>query len=102
MTSRDKQFGTFIQDDWAVNEKLTLDLGVRWDYEETPSFLDFVTPASVVTALNSPNNDPSAPPGQTYAQALALGGVNVNDYISNGHNRNAPKNEWQPRLGILV
>lgn len=99
-TSKDKQFGTYIQDDWAVNEKLTLNLGIRWDYEETPSYLNFVTPANVIAALNSPNPDSKAPAGQTYAQALALGGVNINDYISTGNNRKAPKDEFQPRLGF--
>lgn len=97
-TTKDKQFGTYIQDDWAVNDKLTLNLGVRWDYEETPSYLNFVTPASVVAAFNS--QAPGAPAGTTYAQTLALGGININDYISNGSNRSAPKNEFQPRLGF--
>jgi hypothetical protein len=96
--SSDKQFGTYIQDDWAVNDKLTLNLGVRWDYEETPSYLNYVTPANVIAAFNS--QDPNAPAGQTYAQTLAKGGVNVNDYISTGHNRKAPKNEFQPRFGF--
>ena len=95
--SSNKQFGTYIQDDWAVNERLTLNLGVRWDYEETPSYLDFVTPAGIVAGLQGPY--PGAT-GVTYAQALAAGGVNINDYISNGHNRSAPKDEWQPRLGF--
>jgi len=99
-TSKDKQFGIYVQDDWAVNEKLLFNLGLRWDYEDNPSYLNYVTPAAVVAALTGPNPDPSAPPGQTYAQALALGGVNVNDYISNGNNRNAFKGEWQPRLGF--
>jgi outer membrane receptor protein involved in Fe transport len=98
--SSDKQLGAYIQDDWAVNDKLTLNLGVRWDYEKNPSYLNYVTPANVVAAYNSPNPDPNAPAGQTYAQALALGGVNVNDYISNGHNRKAQKNEFQPRFGF--
>ena len=97
-TSSDKQFGTYIQDDWAVNDHLTLNLGVRWDYEETPSYLNYVTPANVVAALNS--QAPGAPAGTTYAQTLASGGVNVNDYISTGNNRKAPKNEFQPRLGF--
>jgi outer membrane receptor protein involved in Fe transport len=96
--SKNKQFGIYIQDDWAVNEKLTLNLGVRWDYEKTPSYLDYVTPASVVAAING--QDPNAPAGQTYAQTLARGGVDINDYISNGHNRDAPTDEWQPRLGF--
>ncbi|HEU4670190.1 MAG TPA: TonB-dependent receptor [Dyella sp.] len=98
--SKDKQLGMYIQDDWAVNEKLTLNLGVRWDYERNPSYLNYVTPANVIAALNSPNPDPAAPAGQTYAQALALGGIDINDYISNGHNRKAQKNEFQPRLGF--
>lgn len=96
--TNDRQFGTYIQDDWTVDEHLTLNLGIRWDYEETPSYLNFVTPQSVVNALNSQN--PNAAPGVTYAQSLALGGVNVNDYISNGHNRHAQKNEIQPRFGF--
>ena len=94
----DKQFGTYIQDDWAVNDHLTLNLGIRWDYEKTPSYLNYVTPQNVIDAFNS--QDPNAPEGQTYAQSLAKGGVNVNDYISTGHNRSAPKNEFQPRLGF--
>jgi outer membrane receptor protein involved in Fe transport len=98
--SSDKQLGMYIQDDWALNDKLTLNLGVRWDYERNPSYLNYVTPANVIAALNGPNPDPTAPAGQTYAQALALGGVDVNDYISTGHNRKAQKNEFQPRLGF--
>ena len=96
--SSDKQFGTYIQDDWAVDEHLTLNIGFRWDYEETPSYLNYVTPANVVAALNS--QDSNAPAGQTYAQTLAKGGVNINDYISTGNNRKAPKNEFQPRFGF--
>lgn len=97
-TTKDKQFGTYVQDDWSVNDKLTLNLGVRWDIEKNPSYLDYVTPANVVAAYNS--QDPNAPAGQTYAQSLARGGVNVNDYISNGHNRHVFKGAVQPRLGF--
>jgi hypothetical protein len=87
--SKSKQLGLYLQDDWAVNDKLTLNLGVRWDYEKTPSYLDYVTPADVVSALQGwPNiNNPNS-------------GININDYISNGHNRSAPTDEWQPRLGF--
>lgn len=96
--TKSHQFGAYIQDDWDVTDKLTLNLGVRWDYERTPSYTNFVTPANVVAALNG--QDPNAPAGQTYAQSLALGGVNINDYISTGQNRRAYKGEWQPRLGF--
>ena len=95
--SKDQQFGVYFQDDWAANDHLILNLGVRWDYEKTPSYLNYTTPANVIAALNGP--DPNAP-GQTYAHSLALGGVNVSDYISNGHNREAYKGEIQPRVGF--
>lgn len=98
VTSSAKQYGVYIQDDWVVNDKLTLNLGVRWDYEENPAYLDFVTPDNVVAALNS--QDPNAPAGQTYAQSLANGGIDVNDYISTGNNRKAFDGAWQPRLGF--
>ncbi|HEY0231954.1 MAG TPA: TonB-dependent receptor [Dokdonella sp.] len=87
--SKNKQLGLYLQDDWTVNDKLTFNIGVRWDYEETPSYLDYVTPAEVVSALhNWPNINNS------------ISGININDYISNGHNRSAPKDQWQPRLGF--
>jgi outer membrane receptor protein involved in Fe transport len=98
--SRDHQFGLYLQDDWVQNEHLTWFLGARWDYERNMGYLDYVTPASVVAALNG--QDPNAPAGQTYAQSLAKGGVNVNDFISTGHNRSPDKGEFQPRLGFAV
>ena len=101
--SKDDQFGFYLQDDWVQNEHLTWNIGARWDYEKNLGYLDFVTPANVVAALNGP--DPSAQtlfPGQTYAQTLAKGGININDFISNGHNRSAYTGEFQPRLGFSV
>jgi outer membrane receptor protein involved in Fe transport len=101
--SKDDQFGLYLQDDWVQNEHLTWNIGARWDYEKNLGYLDYVTPANVVAALNGP--DPNAQalfPGQTYAQTLAKGGININDYISNGHNRSAYTGEFQPRLGFSV
>ncbi|UPG94462.1 TonB-dependent receptor [Luteibacter aegosomatissinici] len=98
--TKDKQYGAYIQDDWSVNDHLTLNIGVRWDKEKTPSYLDWVTPESVINAFNS--LDPAAQaqfPGQTYAQTLAKGGIDYNNYISNGSNRHA-QNQWAPRLGF--
>ncbi|MBD8872684.1 TonB-dependent receptor [Rhodanobacter sp. DHB23] len=99
--SHNKQFGAYIQDDWDVTDKLQLNLGVRWDYERTPEWLNFHTPQSVLDALYAPTYQFN---GQTinnsYAQSLAMGGVNVANYISTGSNRKAQKGEIQPRLGF--
>ncbi|WP_372386821.1 TonB-dependent receptor domain-containing protein [Xanthomonas axonopodis] len=86
VVSKNKQYGIYLQDDWEVNEHWTLNLGVRYDYEQTPAFLDFVTPSDVASALqNWPN--------------LRNANYNINDFISTGNNRKAFKNAWQPRLG---
>ena len=88
VNSDNKQFGLYIQDDWEVNDKLTLNLGVRWDYERTPSYENFVTPTNVAAAMRASK------------AALPGSGVNVESYISNGSNRSADKNNWAPRLGF--
>jgi outer membrane receptor protein involved in Fe transport len=89
ITSRNKQFGLYFQDDWQVNDKLTLNLGLRYDYERSPGYENYVTPDGLVAALRGWSN---------------LQGPNVDydieDYISDGSNRSSPKGNWQPRLGF--
>ena len=45
VTSTDQQLGVFVQDDWVVNDHLTLNLGIRWDIEWNESYLDFADAA---------------------------------------------------------
>ena len=103
--SNDKLLGVYFQDDWNVNQHLQLNLGVRYDYETVPSWQNFITPAAVVAGFGAPypaqpTGFPQPTAGETYAQALALGGINYADYISTGHNRTPQTNEIQPRLGF--
>jgi outer membrane receptor protein involved in Fe transport len=96
------QFGVYIQDDWAINPRLELNIGLRWDYESNMLNNDYVTPADRITALRKldvPRYGITPPPGQTYAQSLARGGVNIDDYISNGSSRKPYKEAFAPRLG---
>ena len=86
-TSANKQFGIYIQDDWEVNDHLTLNYGVRWDYETTPNYEDFVTPASLAADIRNYPNFQNAD-------------WNPEDYIANGRNRSAFKGAWQPRVGF--
>ena len=102
VTTRDKQYSFYAQDDWNVNHSLTVNLGLRVDHEVVPAYLNYVTPANVVAAINGPF------PGLTasYASVLALGdsahnlpGLNISNYISTGNNRKAPWN-FSPRIGF--
>ncbi len=83
------QFGIYIQDDWDVSERLTLNLGIRWDYEETPAFLDYVHAADQVAAV-SPANYPN----------LVNADYDINDYISTGSEREPFMGAFQPRIGF--
>ncbi|WP_342251516.1 TonB-dependent receptor domain-containing protein [Sphingomonas sp. OTU376] len=83
------QFGAYIQDDWEVTSRLTLNLGLRWDYDRTPAYVNFVTSASSLAAV-SPTNYPN----------LNNADYKIADYISNGKNRKTFKGAWQPRIGF--
>jgi outer membrane receptor protein involved in Fe transport len=98
VTTKSKQIGLYIQDDWDVNDKLQLNIGIRWDYEKIPSYVDNVTPPEVVAALTGPGTNPGVT--ATYAEQLAKGGVDINRYISHGNSRKVDKNNFAPRLGF--
>jgi len=87
----DTQIGVFAQDDWAVNRHLTIDYGLRWDYESNANNNGFVTPATGVTALNYLQSVLASQPGNFF---------NAADYISTGSNRKPYMKEFQPRIGV--
>jgi outer membrane receptor protein involved in Fe transport len=96
--SKDRQFGIYFQDDWKVNSKLTLNLGVRWDVEWNPTYLDWKTPDFVRNLFTQ--NSPT--PGLDWVDYYKQGpyGFDVNNYFSNGSQRKAYMGEIQPRLGF--
>jgi outer membrane receptor protein involved in Fe transport len=85
--SKQKQYGFYIQDDWDVTDRLTLNIGVRWDYIDNPTYTEYVTPANLVATLegwaNIQNTD-----------------YDYRNYISTGNNRDNVDDAWAPRLGF--
>ena len=79
LSLNNNQFGVYLQDDWTVNSRLTVNVGMRWDYETNGLDNDYVTPALVRTELG--NQFPSY-------------------YFSDGNDRPSYKNAWQPRVGF--
>ncbi len=91
-----KVYGVYIQDDWRITDKLELNLGIRWDYEDNASNPDYVTPQSAVDGLNQwiASTDGGKPAG--YAPSW----FNIGDYISTGDNRDPYAKAFQPRIGF--
>jgi len=84
-----KNFALYTQDDWKLTPKLTLNLGMRWEYE-----------GGITDRFNAISNfDPEVRTtinGLNIKGGLAFPGVNG---LSRGH-RNAEFTNFQPRLGF--
>jgi outer membrane receptor protein involved in Fe transport len=83
------EYGIYGMDTWAVNPKLTLNLGLRWDYESHMLDENYVTPANIVAALKG--------------KSFAFDGRTISipdEYFSTGSERKPYTNEYQPRLGF--
>ncbi len=93
------QVGLYLQDDWQVMDNLTLNLGVRWDYESNMLNNDYVTPPEVVSALqNSCRTYGSPVGGQT--QWCIPEFLDLSRYTTDGNDRPAYTGMIQPRLGF--
>lgn len=84
------QFGLFVQDDWAVNDHLLINLGLRWDVDTNSRNRDFKTPQRAVDALRNLAQNPLIQPAY----------YDVEDYISTGDNRKIDYNNIAPRIGF--
>jgi hypothetical protein len=75
----DRGYSFFVQDDWKINEKLTFNLGVRYEYV-TP----FFSPSNEISIFDQAQN-----------KLLIAGQEGVSRYIVE-----PDKNNWMPRVGL--
>src|SRR5207253_5452517 len=48
LNKNNQEIGAYIQDDWSPTPRLTINLGVRWDFETKMMNYDYVTPQMVI------------------------------------------------------
>ena len=81
--------GLYVQDDWQLTDKLELNLGIRWDYEDNAVNNDYETPQNIRDMLTAIQNLP----GYDFPSYF-----NPADYVTNG--RDAFTGAFQPRIGF--
>jgi outer membrane receptor protein involved in Fe transport len=97
---RANEYGAYFQDDWRLSSRLTLNLGVRWDYFGPPHnanpSLDsnfYFGPATTPIATSSTN--PFFPVNDPYYARVATGSLQTRHPIWN-----QDKNNIAPRVGF--
>lgn len=88
INTNNNQIGAYIQDDWSPTQRLTLNLGIRWDFESRMLNTDYVTPQEVVDTLTR------------YRDSMPGPALDLSRYISTGSNRKPFYGALQPRLGF--
>lgn len=93
------QLGLYLQDDWQIASNLTLNLGVRWDYESNMINNDYQTPPELVSALESACRTYGSPVGGQTTWCLR-DFLDLDKYTTDGSDRDAYYGMIQPRLGF--
>jgi hypothetical protein len=99
----------YIQDDWRISSKLTMNIGVRWDFyqplrESRDRQINFIATAPATIGKSAgifllPNTLKSITLAPAFLNALAQSNVAV-QYTDNARLVNAQHTNFGPRLGI--
>src|SRR3989475_3288047 len=87
LSKNNQEIGAYLQDDWSPTPRLTINVGIRWDFETKMMNYDYVTPKMVVDTLTRYNASLPTP-------------LDLSRYISTGNNRKPFYGAIQPRLGF--
>jgi Carboxypeptidase regulatory-like domain/TonB dependent receptor/TonB-dependent Receptor Plug Domain len=103
-TEQYRYYALYLQDDWRIGSRLTINLGVRWDYQPAVTVQDNLTVSGFVFNVTNPIQS-QLPQG-----ANTINPATGQPLITNGGllfaNRGGPEapfendwNNWQPRVG---
>ena len=81
--------GLYIQDDWQITDRLEVNLGIRWDYEDNAVNNEYRTPQNIRDMLAAIENLP----GYSFPSYF-----DYTNYITDG--RDAFTGAFQPRIGF--
>ena len=87
LKTNNSQVGLYAQDDWSPTQRLSFNLGVRWDYESKMFNTSYVTPKAVRDSITA------------YRDSLLLK-FDTQNYLTDGTQRKNFLGAIQPRVGF--
>ncbi|PYO75430.1 MAG: TonB-dependent receptor [Gemmatimonadetes bacterium] len=95
VNTNNTQVGAYIQDDWSPSSRLTINLGIRWDFESHMYNYDYVTPTVVRDTIHAYDLAPV-----TKADSLVKSQLDTTRYFTDGTQRKKFYGAFQPRIGF--
>jgi hypothetical protein len=104
-TEQYRYYAIYLQDDWKVGSRLTVNVGVRWDYQPAVTVKDNLTVSgfdfNVTNPLQSQLPQGAATINPATLQPLLLyGGLLFANRGGPESPYSSDKNNWQPRIGV--